>query len=319
MAIDGKTRTAGDMISILLEAIDLRANSTLITIFGDAISQRGGEIWLGNLITLAASLNISERLVRTGVYRLSNEGWLQSQTRGRRAYYSLTKAGAEKFHEAQRRIYAREPVAWDGEWRLIQLLSVIPQTARTAFRRELGWLGFGQISPTLFAHPTESMDAIARILRRHNLTGDTLVFRATLAEFVTGKVIQGVVRDAWHLDALNKEYEHFITTFSALEATLETAGKPNGQEAFALRILLIHDFRRALLKDPVLPDRLLPTDWVGGKARDLCARLYLQLAADADAYLVSVLESGTDDIPDLPDSYHERFTGYSGKPDNRSD
>ena len=51
----------GDLIPALLDTIDLKANSTLITIFGDAISPRGGEIWLGSLITLAATLGISEQ------------------------------------------------------------------------------------------------------------------------------------------------------------------------------------------------------------------------------------------------------------------
>lgn len=304
-------RTPGKIVSGLLDAIDLRANSALITIFGDAISQRGGKIWLGSLITLAASLNISERLVRTGVYRLSNEGWLQSETHGRRAYYTLTDAGAEKFHEAQRRIYASETVLWDNEWRLIHLLAALPQASRTQLKRELGWLGFGQIGPTLFAHPTESIDAIARILKRHNITDDTLVFRAKLTEVVRDDIIHGVVRNAWHLDELNKEYERFISSFMPLETALKNGETLSGQDIFALRILIIHDFRRALLKDPVLPDKLLPADWSGGKARDLCARIYRQISDEADAYLVSVLKAGTDDIPSLPVSYHARFTGPS--------
>ena len=299
----------GKLIPELLEKLDLRANSALITIFGDAVSPRGGEIWLGSLITLAASLGISERLVRTGVYRLSNEGWLQSESQGRRAYYSLTRAGAEKFHEAQRRIYARDPVTWDGRWRLIQLLNTIPQPTKTALRRELGWLGFGQISPTLFAHPTEQVETILRILGRHDLKDKTLVFNAELADFVTGDMIHKVVREAWHLDMLNQDYLRFIETFKPVVERLETSSPLKGEDAFALRILTIHDFRRALLKDPVLPDQLLPPDWSGGAARELCADIYHRIADPADRYLVSNLETGSGEIPDLPASYQARFKG----------
>ena len=74
---------------------------------------------------------------------------------------------------------------------------------------------------------------------------------------------------------------------------------------------MIHDFRRILLKDPVLPDQLLPTDWSGRHARDLCARIYRQIAPEADAYLISKLETGTGKVPELPDSYLSRFIGYS--------
>jgi len=301
--------TVSDLIPALLDVIELRANSALITIFGDAISPRGGEIWLGSLITLAASLGISERLVRTGVYRLSNEGWLQSESQGRRAYYSLTEAGTEKFNEAQRRIYAREPVEWDGRWRLVQLLAAIPQATRNALRRELGWLGFGQISPTLHAHPTERVETIVRMLRRHDLEHQALVFNAELADFVTGDVVHDVVREAWHLDRLNTDYLRFIKTFTPVAEALKETPSIGGQNAFTLRILMIHDFRRALLKDPVLPDRLLPPDWCGGQARDLCAEIYKHIAEKADAYLVANLETGTGKIPDLPDSYRARFQG----------
>ncbi len=308
-AIIGDDRPSGALVLKLLDLIELRANSTLISIFGDAISPRGGEIWLGSLIALAAPLGISERLVRTGVYRLSNEGWLQSKTRGRRAYYSLTKAGAEKFHEAQRRIYASETVNWDGKWRLVQLLNAIPQPTRTALRRELEWHGFGRISPTLFAHPTESMDAILRLLQRHGLAESALVFRAGLANFVTDKIVVDVVRAAWDLDALNKGYERFIELFSPFDEAPKYSSDLNRGQAFTLRILLIHDFRRILLKDPVLPDSLLPSDWLGGKARDLCASIYLRIAPIADSYLVSRLETESGVIPALPNSYHARFLG----------
>ena len=62
-------------------------------IFGDGLEPRGGEIWLSNLIALAQPLGVNERLVRTSVYRLAQENWLERTASGRRSYYGLTDAG----------------------------------------------------------------------------------------------------------------------------------------------------------------------------------------------------------------------------------
>ena len=39
----------------------------------------GGAIWLGDLIELLAPLGINERLLRTSVFRLVAQNWLQSE------------------------------------------------------------------------------------------------------------------------------------------------------------------------------------------------------------------------------------------------
>jgi phenylacetic acid degradation operon negative regulatory protein len=45
-----------------------------------------------------------------------------------------------------------------------------------------------------------------------------------------------------------------------------------------LRILLIHEFRRILLKDPEIPDIMLPANWPGETARSLARDLYRRIA-----------------------------------------
>ncbi len=56
-----------------------RAKSLVMTLFGDVITPHGGEVWLGSLIELLAPFGISDRLVRTSVYRLAEEGWLDAE------------------------------------------------------------------------------------------------------------------------------------------------------------------------------------------------------------------------------------------------
>jgi len=301
--------TARHLIGVLKRRVKLRANSAIITLFGDAVLPRGGNIWLGSLIALAASLGIAERQVRTGVYRLAQQGWLTARSRGRRAFYTLTGPGLEKFHEAQRRIHAVEPVVWNGEWQLVQLPTDLPAAERLSLRRELGWLGFSRIGPSLFAHPSKESDAVAGLLARHRLTGGSLVFRARLAETVSEAHIRRVVATAWKLDALNRDYGRFLKTFNPVAEALEAGLELSDEDAFVLRILLIHDYRRLLLKDPVLPDPLLPADWHGHAARDLTVAIYRQVAAAADRHLVAHLETYSGKIPALDAAYWQRFGG----------
>ncbi len=131
----------------------------LVTILGDAIAPRGGTIALASLIKLAMPFGLTERLVRTSIGRLANEEWVSFERSGRASFYSLTTNGRARFAEATQRIYGAPPQDWDGLW----TMAIVPPTLKTRrddLRDELSWLGFGQITPGVFAHPTykESAD-----------------------------------------------------------------------------------------------------------------------------------------------------------------
>ena len=111
----------------------LRSGSLITTVFGDAISPRGGNVWLGSLISVMADFGISERLVRTSVFRLVRDGWLQSEQVGRRSYYSLTDDGRARFEQATQRIYSVPVGRWDSRWCLL-LLSGLPTSSKELVR-----------------------------------------------------------------------------------------------------------------------------------------------------------------------------------------
>ena len=113
----------------------LRAGSLITTVFGDSIAPRGGSVWLGSLIRVMQDFGISERLVRTSVYRLVQDGWLQSTQIGRRSYYSLTDGGRERFEQATHKIYGEPVTGWDGQWCLVLLSALDVAGARIS----AGW------------------------------------------------------------------------------------------------------------------------------------------------------------------------------------
>jgi phenylacetic acid degradation operon negative regulatory protein len=76
-----------------------------------------------------------------------------------------------------------------------------------------------------------------------------------------------------------------------------------------LRMLLIHDYRRLLLRDPELPDALLPKDWSGRQARALCKELYIQIEAASERYLDKTLQLADGHMLARDSALGERFAG----------
>ena len=56
-------------------------------------------------------------------------------------------------------------------------------------------------------------------------------------------------------------------------------------DAFTARILLIHHYRRVVLRDPLLPSVLLPADWPARAARKLCGDIYRGLLPLSEQWL----------------------------------
>ena len=286
---------APESISALLTRLKPRAGSLIITVFGDTVAPRGGSIWLGSLIRLMAPLGLSERLVRTGVYRLSREGWLASRSRGRKAFYHLTPSGIATFAEADRRIYAAAPPAWDGEWTLVALKPDIATKERHALKSRLEWSGFGRLGPGLYIHA-------GRRHLPHIADGKAIVtFTASLAN-EGGANPREVVALAWDLDRLNAAYAAFTATFAGFDRPLATP-----EHAFTLSSLLIHEYRRVLLHDPQLPGELLPAAWAGHAARALAARLYRRHAGAAGGFVDADMQSWHSPAPALAPASFDRF------------
>src|SRR5687767_8359362 len=55
----------------------IRAGSLIVTIFGDAVAPRGGELSLASLVEIMAAFRIGAGVVRTALSRLVAEGWFE--------------------------------------------------------------------------------------------------------------------------------------------------------------------------------------------------------------------------------------------------
>jgi phenylacetic acid degradation operon negative regulatory protein len=287
----------------------LRAKSLLMTLFGDAIAPHGGSIWLGSLIELMAPFGVSDRLVRTSVFRLTEEGWLASSRNGRRSAYSITDDALKRFGKAYRRVYAPLEPVWDGYWVLVFATHAdIAPSKRTLFRKQLAWEGFGMISPGVYAHPAPDEDALRSLFKRFDLQQQLFVAKARDLPDSGGKPLSAAVGETWALDEVRDGYLRFIERFEPL-ARLLAGRDPDPEQAFVIRTLLIHAFRRVQLHDPKLPSALLPDAWPGNDSYALCRELYRGVYDAAEAHLLAVLRREDDAADEAAPYFYERFGG----------
>lgn len=300
---------AAELVARFRRQRPLRAGSLIVTLFGDSLLPRGGTIALGSLIELAAPFGLNERLVRTATARLAQEGWLAARRVGKRSEYRLTDDGRVQFAEATERIYGEAGANWSGRWTLVVLPS-LPAAQRQRLRRGLAWQGYGELSSGVFAHPQLRARG-SNGGRRMEWPAGTLVFDADLAPPATDKAL---IEEGWDLKALAQRYRAFVSRF---ERVLGALSEPPGQETgFVLRTLLIHEYRRLHLRDPLLPERLLPPEWPGTRAALLCRALYAAVFTASERHLSRVGAQLGGPLPPADPAVLERFGGIA--PGSRS-
>ena len=304
-----KSRYISQWIKDFLDQHPTRANSLIITVYGDFIAPHGGTVWLGSFIRLVQPLGLNERMVRTSVYRLSQEKWLVSEQLGRKSYYSLTTSGRRRFEHAYRRIYFESQGSWTGEWQLVMIPASLAGTQRDALRKELAWAGYGALASGILAHPSGDSDGLLDILQETGAHDKVVAMKAVNISALTSKPLQELVHECWNLEALSAKYEAFIELFRPLLRSMRAAGSLDPEQCFLVQTLLMHDFRRALLHDPQLPSQLLPANWSGGVARQLCRDLYCLTYPLAQQHLLSVCATASGPLPPAASYFYERFGG----------
>ncbi|MDE2380321.1 phenylacetic acid degradation operon negative regulatory protein PaaX [Bradyrhizobium sp.] len=247
-----------------------RTGSIVITVFGDAIVPRGGSVWLGTLLEFFAGLDIDSGVVRTAMSRLAADGWLTREKVGRNSFYRLAAKGRQTFEAATRHIYDPPPSGWTG-W--FELLLISNGEDRDAAREALGNAGFGSplpgvwVAPSGVAVPEEAESAIRLEVSAEDDAGRRLLSAS------------------WPLERIADAYLEFMKMFAPLRRAIGRGSGLSDADAFTARVLLIHSYRRVVLRDPLLPDGLLPADWPGRAARELCGEIYRALLVPSEQWL----------------------------------
>src|SRR5258708_13702055 len=276
-----------------------------VRMVGESIMPRGGAIGLGSLIELAASFGLNERLVRTATARLAHDGWLQGRRAGKLSEYHLSKNGRARFAEATKRIYGEPDREWSGRW----TLSVGPPmraAERNEIREELVWLGSGESSVNVFAHPEFDSRALGAQRSSGGLLSRVVAFDASLGEDDAPQRLVGL---GWDLEDLGERYRRFVNRFAMVQAELNPHRNIQPRNCFLVRTLLIHEYRRLHLRDPLFPAQLLSANWPAAQAAVLCRDIYARVFVSSELYLSRVAARLTGSLRAADASVMQRFGG----------
>ncbi|MEM9993369.1 MAG: phenylacetic acid degradation operon negative regulatory protein PaaX [Acinetobacter pittii] len=289
----------------------LSGTSLISTIFGDSVLHRGGNISLASLIQLLELFGFNDRAVRTSVFRLVKNDWLYSDKIGRTSFYRITDSSRSTYLQAEQRIYNDQMKEWDHYWDLI-LMSSLDTENKALLKKELEWLGFANISTNLMAYPGCNRIELQRLLVDLNMSEQVVVFKAETLQLFNNSVdtIGRMLRTNWPIDELRQRYLQFLDIFREIGVLLMQENEQlDPVQAFQIRTLLIHYYRRILLKDPALPLELLPTDWPAISARTLSMNIYKKVFEPADEYFLSVAATAEGPMPNATAHYWRRFGG----------
>jgi phenylacetic acid degradation operon negative regulatory protein len=244
------------------------------------------------LLKFFKTLDIDSGVVRTAMSRLAADGWLERNKVGRNSFYRLAEKGHQTFDAATRHIYDPPPSDWTGRF---ELLLIGSSEDRDLSREALKNAGFGSPLPGVWIAPSgvPIPEAAGRAIRLE-----------VSAEDDSGRRL---LSESWPLERIADAYLKFMKTFEPLRGWIGRRGPIADAEAFTARILLIHHYRRVVLRDPLLPAALLPRDWPGRAARHLCGEVYRGLLPASEQWLDRNATNEHGELPKAGDELTRRF------------
>jgi phenylacetic acid degradation operon negative regulatory protein len=263
----------------------VHARSALFDLYGDHLRSRGDRAPVAAVVRMMAPLGITAPAVRTAISRMVRQGWLEPARLPSGRGYALTGRARHRLDDAAARIYRTRDARWDGAWDLLVLGPFDQRAARERVRSGLTFLGYAPLSDSTWISPFASPESDELLateqagFARFRAHDDAPVERA---------------RGAWDLDSLAKSYVAWRDFADRLLADPESelpgiARAGEDERAFAVRSVLVHEWRKFLFTDPGLPAELLPADWVGHEAARFFAEEAARLLPAASSFVDTCL------------------------------
>lgn len=294
----------------LLGATRINPRNLIATIYGDMLVPHGGNVWLGSLVEMTGLFGIAEYLSRTTALRLVKEGLLHSTRVGKLSYYSPTQEHMQGTISYYRRTYDAPERDWPGIWRLVLTGAAgLDAKAYTALRRDLLWLGVGQLAPHVFITAAANLSSLEQMFKDGGLVGRIQIMegRAVLPD--NPDLMRAIVADAWNIGAVEEHYQAFLSGFRPIWLQIDKGEPLEPEIAFMIRALLIMEYRRIALRDPRLPREYLPPAWAGEMAFALCRNIYQAALGPSETYLETMVRTADGPIREATTELYSRFGG----------
>lgn len=221
-----------------------RVWSLMISLFGDLALDTDQAIDGPVLSAMMSLLQVKPEATRVALHRLRNDGWIASQKSGRISRHSLTAQGRTESAAASPRIYA-DPDGGPTDWQMILL---------DTLNNDMEHTGFTQVQQRLYVGAS-TLPVPENALR---LNADTA------PDWLKSQAAP---------EALRLSYQALLGTLETLQTDLPTTKSLTALEVAVLRGLIVHNWRRLVLKHPVLPQPLIADDWPGQRCHHHIAAL----------------------------------------------
>ena len=246
----------------------VHARSALFDLYGDHLRARGDRAPVAALVRLMSSLHIAAPAVRTAVSRMVRQGWLEPLQLPNGRGYALSDRARHRLDDAASRIYRTRDADWNGTWDLLVVEPPAPRAARERVRGGLTFLGYAPLSDSTWISPSVSPEV-------EELLATEQAGWVRLRAFDDRAASRA--RQAWDLESLAESYVAWRAfadrLLDAPDSQLSAiAGAGEDERAFAVRSVLVHEWRKFLFTDPGLSAELLPPDWVGNEAARFFSR-----------------------------------------------
>jgi len=221
-----------------------------VTIFGDAVQHRGGRIATLRLQELLERVGIEAGTLRTALSRLASDGWVLRDREGRNSFYRLSESRQAEITRAAADIYAAPQDGEVAQWVMA--------------RGKIAPFGGISVAPHLWLVPADRAPDMSGYIC---LTGTLTSFPASAAERI-----------------LTPDHRAALKALAGDVATLKGLAL-NPLDAMAARMLLIHRWRRIVLRFPDIPAELMPIDTETANPRQMVADAYRALVPASEQWL----------------------------------
>ncbi|MEM1272342.1 MAG: PaaX family transcriptional regulator C-terminal domain-containing protein [Pseudomonadota bacterium] len=225
--------------------------SLIVTVFGDVAGDRAVELGAAPLARILAPAGVSGSALRVAMHRLKTDGWVLARRAGRSSFYRLNPDRLATVSAASKRIYATGSLPPDA-WRV----------------RILG--------PDAQDHPPTRGEAIMLGPRIAMFGADGDIAPGALELFGDADVPQWVRSKVCPPDLMDA-YQVLHASLATVERLLRGHAPDLTVESVALRMLVVHAWRRIILRHPALPDGVFPSSWPGSDCRQRVGALLSKL------------------------------------------
>jgi len=219
-----------------------RVWSLLVTMFGD-LAQGDTDTLAGPVLSqMTDVMGIRAEAVRVALHRLRNETWITSTKVGRTAVHQLTEFGRRESRRVSPLFYSKLSDFADA-WILVVL-----DEAHGLDRSAIARAGLVSVAPRVFVARSD-----AEVPRNAVVT--------------EGGTVPDWIRAHLRWPDLGADFTALMGELAQVRRHLDMHPDLDPIATAALRSLIVHRWRRLVLRQPFLPPSLIGADWPGHQCR----------------------------------------------------